>query len=33
MGEIVDDIIDLVKSPTPPLPDLTNPEVCKEEFE
>ncbi len=33
MKEIVTDIVDFVKTPTPPLPDLNNPEVCRIEFE
>lgn len=33
MGEYVTDILDRVKTPTPPLPDLTNPEICRQEFE
>ncbi|KAL4481803.1 hypothetical protein ABPG74_007892 [Tetrahymena malaccensis] len=33
MNEIVGDIIAEVRTPTPPLPDLEDPEVCKREFE
>lgn len=33
MNEIVTDIIDAVRTPTPPLPDLEDPEVCRREFE
>ena len=31
--EILNDVFDQVRTPTPPLPDLDNPEVCKREFE
>lgn len=31
--EIINDVLDNVKTPTPPLPDLDDPEVCKREFE
>ena len=31
--EIINDVIGEVRTPTPPLPDLDNPEVCKREFE
>lgn len=33
INSIVEDAIFRVKTPTPPLPDLNNPEVCKSEFE
>jgi len=33
MNEIMNDIIEKVKTPTPPLPDLDDPEVCRREFE
>lgn len=33
MLEYVNDILDRVKTPTPPLPDLNNPEICRAEFE
>lgn len=29
MNEIVEDVFKLVKSPTPPLPNLNDPEICK----
>jgi len=29
----VKDIVDNVRTPTPPLPDLENPEVCEREYE
>eukprot|EP01015_Nassula_variabilis_P025021 TRINITY_DN4834_c0_g1_i9.p1 TRINITY_DN4834_c0_g1~~TRINITY_DN4834_c0_g1_i9.p1 ORF type:complete len:271 (-),score=46.03 TRINITY_DN4834_c0_g1_i9:60-872(-) len=31
--ETINDIVERVKTPTPPLPDLNDPEVCKREFE
>ena len=33
VGEIINDILEEVRTPTPPLPDLDDPEVCKREFE
>jgi len=33
IAEIVKDIVDDVRTPTPPLPDLENPEVCEREYE
>ena len=33
ISEIVNDIVDSVRTPTPPLPDLENKEVCEYEFE
>lgn len=33
IAEIVKDIVDNVRTPTPPLPDLENPEVCEREYE
>lgn len=33
ISEILNDIIERVRTPTPPLPDLNNPEVCKIYFE
>lgn len=33
MLEIVNDVVDAVKTPTPPLPDLEDPAVCRKEFE
>lgn len=33
MKEIVDDIVGDVRTPTPPLPDLNDPVICKREFE
>ena len=31
INEIVDDVVGRVRTPTPPLPDLSDPEVCKVE--
>lgn len=31
--EIFDDIVDRVQTPTPPLPDMNDPEVFKNQFE
>lgn len=33
MEEIVGDVLDRVKTPKKPLPDLTDPRVCQAEFE
>jgi len=33
ISEILNDVIDEVRTPTPPLPDLEDPVVCKREFE
>lgn len=33
ISEIINDVLDEVRTPTPPLPDLDDPEVCKREFE
>jgi hypothetical protein len=33
MNEIVNDVVEAVKTPTPPLPDLEDPEICRREFE
>jgi len=33
VGEIIRDIVGDVRTPTPPLPDLNDPEVCRVEFE
>ena len=30
---MIDDIVGKVRTPTPPLPDLNNPEIAKQEFE